>query len=188
VRSFASAHQFSGSWWAAVTLPGPRLLVGLGEVTGHGVPAALLAASAIGVCEAAGATLGAALEPQAVLELVHESVSQAGGDTYQMSCFVALLDAGQRRVAFAGAGHAFPYVWRAGALDALVSRGNLLGGDSGPRASARQVAIAPGEVIVFHSPAVTITRWRRTRRRRSGSPARCSITPGSARSTTTSWS
>jgi serine phosphatase RsbU (regulator of sigma subunit) len=158
VRTFESSHQFSGSWWTAVALPGPRLLVGLGEVTGHGVPAALLAASAIGVCEAAGATLGATLEPQAVLELVHQSVSHAGGDTYRMSCFVALLDAGTREVAFAGAGHAFPYVWRAGRLGALVSRGNLLGGDSGPRLSEQRTSIAPGDVIIFHSAAATITR------------------------------
>ncbi|HWM84645.1 MAG TPA: PP2C family protein-serine/threonine phosphatase [Kofleriaceae bacterium] len=159
VRRFSPARQFSGAWWTTAALPGPRLLVALGEVTGRGVPAALLSASAIGVCQAAARMLGSRLEPQTVLELVHGSLHQARGDAYRMSCFVAVLDAAARAVSFAGAGHPFPYVWRAaGGLGALVSRGNLLGGEAPPRRSAARQPLAPGDVVLFYSASATDAR------------------------------
>jgi len=159
-RCFAAARQFSGAWWTTAALPGPRLLVGLGEVTGRGVPAALLSASAVGAVQAASRMLGTGFEPDVVLELIHRSVRQAGGGAYQMSALVAVVDARARAVSFAGAGHPFPYVWRAGGgeLGALVSRGNLLGGEEPPIRSSARRSIERDEAIVFYSASATDAR------------------------------
>ena len=164
-RYYAPARQFSGAWWIARELPDGRLFTALGEVTGRGVPAALLSASALGVCEATISMLGGGLELHALLELVHLSVGRAGGGTYFMSCLVALIDPAGGTITFSSAGHPFPFQLRrtgtpgeSDAMRALVSRGSLLGGPDRPVRSVSTEEIQAGDVLVFYSASTTDAR------------------------------
>lgn len=164
-RYYAPAQQFSGAWWISRDLEDGRLFTALGEVTGRGVPAALLSATALGVCEATMSSLRGGLELHGLLELIHASVRAAGGGTYGMSCVLALVDAGAGVVTFSSAGHPFPYLVRrsaaAGERDAvraLVSRGSLLGGHDTPVRSVASERIQPGDLLVFYSASTTDAR------------------------------
>jgi sigma-B regulation protein RsbU (phosphoserine phosphatase) len=86
-----------------------------------------------GVCEAAAALRGEALEPRPLLELVHKTVRDIGGGAQRVTAFAAVIDAGARKVRFACAGHRGAYLVRPGSgeervrLDVLHARGTALG-------------------------------------------------------------
>lgn len=161
VRYFAPAQQFSGAWWTTRELSDGRLFTALGEVTGRGVPAALLSAAAMGVCEAASRSLGGGVELHDLLELMHGSIAAAGRGTYAMSCVVALFDQDNGTVTFSSAGHPFPYLLGrsdGGTLRALVSRGSLLGGVDHPVHSLSSADLQPGDAIVFFTASLPDAR------------------------------
>ena len=167
VRHYAPARRFSGAWWCARELPDGRLFAGIGEVTGGGAPAALLSATAMGVCESATRSLGGGLELHGVLELLHGSVREASGGAFGMSALIALVDVDARIVTFAGAGHPFPFLIRPpvrgregarGSLRSLVSRGTQLGAAERPVRSLSSELIEPGDVMVFFTASLTDAR------------------------------
>lgn len=167
VRHYAPARQFSGAWWCARELPDGRLFAGIGEVTGRGVAAALLSATAMGVCESATRSLGGGLELHGVLQLLHDSVRAAGRGVFGMSAVVALVDPDARLVSFAGAGHPFPFLIHPpargregarGSLRSLVSRGTQLGADLPPVRSLSTADVVPGDAIVFFTASLTDAR------------------------------
>ncbi len=167
VRHYAPARQFSGAWWCARELPDGRLFAGIGEVTGRGAAAALLSATAMGVCESATRSLGGGLELHGVLELLHGAVRGASRGAFAMSAVVALVDVEARIVTFAGAGHPFPFLVHPaargregarGSLRSLVSRGSQLGSDARPLRSLGSETIAPGDALVFFTASLTDAR------------------------------
>jgi serine phosphatase RsbU (regulator of sigma subunit) len=167
VRHYAPARQFSGAWWCARELPDGRLFTGIGEVTGRGAAAALLSATAMGVCESATRSLGGGLELHGVLELLHGAVRGASRGAFAMSAVVALVDVDARMVTFAGAGHPFPFLVRPaargregarGSLRSLVSRGAQLGTEQVPQRSLGSEEIAPGDALVFFTASLTDAR------------------------------
>lgn len=164
VSFYQPAVQFGGDWWTAHELADGRLLVAIGDVTGHGVPAALISATVEGACETAQRMLGASFEVLSLLELLNRTVREVGGDDYSMSCFAALIDTDSGTVSFANAGHPFPYVVRRPAgggqraeLKALVSRGTLLGSKQ-PYLTASSTRLEPDDVLVFYSDSLVDSR------------------------------
>lgn len=75
----------------------------IGDVSGHGIPAALIAAMAK-VSFRSHSTLGR--QPNQILSAVNEEMCQLIGDeTYFLSAFIALLDVKDGNLRFANAGH-----------------------------------------------------------------------------------
>jgi serine phosphatase RsbU (regulator of sigma subunit) len=164
-RYYAPARQFSGAWWIARALSDGRVFTALGEVTGRGVPAALLSATAMGVCEATMIALRGGIELHGLLELMHASVRAAGRGAYGMSCVLSLIDPGSGLVAFSSAGHPFPYRVRRvasgnerDAVRVMVSRGSQIGGHDEPVRSLASEEIARGDLLVFYSASTTDAR------------------------------
>lgn len=164
ITHYEPAAQFGGDWWASAELPDGRVLVAIGDVTGHGVPAALISSTVAGACETARQWWGGGLDALAMLQLLNEAVLDVGGDQYAMSCFVAVFDTDGGEVTFANAGHPFPYVCRKAddangkaVLSSLVSRGTVLG-TRDPVLSTRTAKIAPDDVVVFYSDALVESR------------------------------
>lgn len=130
---YRPAARVAGDVWMTARLTEGRQLLFIGDVVGTGVPAALVSAAIGGVCEATASLRGAALEPRALLELVHKTVRGIGGGAQRVAAFAAVIDAGTRKVTFACAGHRGAYVVRPGAgeervrLDVLHARGSTLG-------------------------------------------------------------
>lgn len=161
-QHYAPAHQFSGAWWNACQLPDGRLFAAIGEVTGHGVAAALLSATAVGVCESARATMGAAMAIDGLIVLLHDAVQRTARGSFGMSCFALIVDREAGSVTFGSAGHPFPYLCSPaadkagrGVLSSLVARGPLLGGVEAPVISLGTRKIARGDTIVLHTASLT---------------------------------
>jgi serine phosphatase RsbU (regulator of sigma subunit) len=170
VGHYRPAARFGGDWWTSHQLPDDRVLVVIGDVSGRGVPAALVSSTAAAACQTAQQILGASCEVLSLLELLNDAVLSVGGDQYGMSCFAALLDLDSRRLSFAGAGYPFPYLCRQHPADPevaelfpLISRGTPLGTVE-PMLRAATIDVQEGDMIVFVSDAVAEAQDKRGRR------------------------
>jgi sigma-B regulation protein RsbU (phosphoserine phosphatase) len=126
----------------------------IGDVTGHGVPAALVTATVEGCCETAQRLLGSGFHVFDLMQLLNRSVLDVGKSEYLMSCFAAVIDADEMAVTFANAGHPFPYLCRPGELRALVSRGMPLGVEAEPTIAVARMDLNPKDVIVLFTDAL----------------------------------
>lgn len=154
------AAQCGGDWWTYRQLSGGRLLVVVGDVTGHGLPAAMIAATARGVVEAIAMIDEESLSPPIMLEAIDRAIRDVNRQQLLMTCFSLVLDPVDGTIRFANAGHNFPYVLRADdegrykQLAVLAVRGNPLGNPN-PCINAGERALQPGDVVVLTTDGLT---------------------------------
>lgn len=154
------AEQCGGDWWSYRALGGGRLLVVVGDVTGHGMPAAMIAATARGAVEALAMNEREPLTPHGVLDAIDRAIRDVSRQELLMTCFALVADPRAGVVDFANAGHCFPYVLRPdddGRLrkpGVLAVRGNPLGTPS-KVINTGQRAIEAGDVLVLTSDGLT---------------------------------
>jgi serine phosphatase RsbU (regulator of sigma subunit) len=151
------ADACGGDWWTYRELPDGTIVVLVGDVTGHGVPAAMVAATASGAVAVASPALeGAdAARLEHLLEAVHRSIADI--PTHSMTCF-ALEIGPHGLVRYANAGHTCPYVIRrdepAGSrIEALIARSNPLGSQRLVIGSG-SYRLRSGDVIMLTSDGV----------------------------------
>jgi sigma-B regulation protein RsbU (phosphoserine phosphatase) len=124
---FEPASMCGGDFWTWKQLSEERMLVAIADVTGHGVPAALITAVALGTIE----SLPVGVTANETLALLNQAVHRAGKGRLLMSCFVAVVNVRTGELSFANAGHPSPYVIHrvSGnvAFGGLLARGDLLG-------------------------------------------------------------
>ncbi len=149
--------ECGGDWWVYYGLPDGRLLIAVGDVTGHGIPATMIAAAARG---AVGAMVDHEpnLEPEQILGRLDTVVREIGQDRYWMTCVVAFIERDKQLMRFANAGHTVPFV--IGQKDGkpscvpLVSLSNPLGNVE-PHHPVREHPLSGGEMIAFYSDGIT---------------------------------
>jgi serine phosphatase RsbU (regulator of sigma subunit) len=148
---FEPASECGGDWWLWRRLGEDRIIVLIADVTGHGLPAALITATAIGCAE----TLADDIGPEQALRQLNRAVTSAGKGKFWMSCFVTVFDLKTGRAEYANAGHPMPYVarrrgdtWK---IDSLAARGPLLGEHPLPAIRVRSTELAPEDVIFWYT-------------------------------------
>ena len=154
------AEQCGGDWWTYRMLSRDRLLVVVGDVTGHGLSAAMIAATARGAVEALSMVDEAVMSPPRLLEAIDAAIRDVGNTSLLMTCFAVLLDPTQGKMFFANAGHTFPYLLRtnrqsgASELAVLAVRGNPLG-DPRQCITADERDLQPGDMLILSSDGLT---------------------------------
>jgi len=156
---YAPASRCGGDWWSVHGLPRERVLVLIGDVTGHGIPAAMVTAAAKGCYDVAQRLMGGELDVVRLLDLLDASVRRAGGRQFYMTCFATLLDPPNHKVTFANAGHVVPYLCRPTVeggvvLDALVARGNPLGATERSEYRATTRDLASGDILIWYTDGI----------------------------------
>jgi sigma-B regulation protein RsbU (phosphoserine phosphatase) len=160
VGSCEPASECGGDWWTLRKLGGDRLLVVVGDVTGHGIPSAMVAATARGAVEAMSTVDDAELTPELVLRAIQRGIRGVGTQQLLMTCFAAILDPGRGVVEYSNAGHNFPYLVQTeskGAHDlaVLALRGSPLGNLPGEFVlNSGRRSLRPGDVLVFYTDGV----------------------------------
>jgi serine phosphatase RsbU (regulator of sigma subunit) len=151
----APASSCGGDWWMWHKLSQDRMLIVLGDATGHGIHSAMIASTARGAVEALAALGEELLTPEQVLRAIDSAIRNVGEHHVLMTAFAALFDARSGELAYANAGQNFPYVVRRDAGDVLgeaailATGSNPLGDREIPlqiRCGARR--LAPGDVFV----------------------------------------
>jgi len=139
------AREVGGDFFNYFPLPPDEAAVLVGDVSGKGVPAALLMANL-------QATLRARLAyekdlAQLAERLDHELDGTEPGRLY-LTLFLAILDGGSGRLRYVNAGHATPLlVRRAGGIERLESTGRPLGLYAGGGFEERVLRVERGDVL-----------------------------------------
>ena len=158
VGSWQPATRCAGDFWGVYPLGDGRVLIAIGDVTGHGVASAMVTAAAIGACDVCVRRAGTSLDLAELTHALDAAVRRVGGGTLAMTSFFAILDPDAHEVRFVSCGHTAPYLVRAGEraveLHALVGRGNPLGMgvSTAPRVLTRP--IQSGDLIVWYTDGV----------------------------------
>jgi serine phosphatase RsbU (regulator of sigma subunit) len=156
---FMPASQCGGDWWTVHDLPDGRILVVIGDVTGHGVPSAMITAAAKAACDVVRATEGSRLTVTRLLEVMNRAIFESAKRKFVMTCFASILDPKSKTITFANAGHNFPYLFRPGAgegqdFQVLMSRGNRLGDIEESTYQEKTQPLQAGDILVWYTDGI----------------------------------
>jgi serine phosphatase RsbU (regulator of sigma subunit)/tetratricopeptide (TPR) repeat protein len=112
---YTPASDCGGDWWGIVP-HGDKVMLLIGDATGHGVPAALItatAASCTTTVKEFGLTHPELLDsPASVLNLLNKAVYGAAQGKILMTFFVCLIDVKNLTVTYSNASHNPPYLYQ----------------------------------------------------------------------------
>lgn len=120
---FVSAEEVAGDWWSLEPLGEGALLV-LGDVTGHGAPAALVAATAKGACDLARLGMREALRPFMLFNMLNQVIHDAVDGEFLMTGITARWIQNSKQLALANAGHRSLWLIREGKMHAVKGSGD----------------------------------------------------------------
>jgi serine phosphatase RsbU (regulator of sigma subunit) len=149
---YRPARTVGGDFYDFIPLPGGQIMVVVGDVTGKGVPAALVMASAHALLRAAAPRL---ISPGAVLGRVNDLLVTDTPANMFVTCLALLLDAGSGQVTFANAGHDVPYVRAAGGVAELRAKGMPLGLMPGMTYEEKTFTFQPGDCALLYSDGLS---------------------------------
>jgi len=158
VGSWQPATKCAGDFWGVYPLGPGRVLIAIGDVTGHGVASAMVTAAAVGAVDVCVRRGGRNLDLRELTAALDTAVRRVGGGALAMTCFAAILDAEASEVRFVSCGHTSPYLVRrtdkAVELHALVGRGNPLGAGVPAAPRLLQRSIQAGDLLVWYTDGV----------------------------------
>jgi serine phosphatase RsbU (regulator of sigma subunit)/putative methionine-R-sulfoxide reductase with GAF domain len=145
-----------GDVYDFMELPGGRLAVALGDVTGHGIEAAADMAMAKFVFRSLAREHQ---EPSDFLQAANDVIVGEIAPGKFITLVYLVIDPSSGEVAVAGAGHPAPRIIRAdGALDSLEARGLVLGIDPGQTYKEVRVPLGVGDAVVLYTDGVLEAR------------------------------
>ncbi len=155
---FQPASQCGGDWWTYHDLVDGKLLVVIGDVTGHGVPSAMITAAAKAACDVARAVNHDDVTCTQLLEIMNRAIYESAKRKFVMTCFASIIDPKAKSITYANAGHNFPYLYRTvdgkGEFGSLMTRGNRLGDLVDSKYTARTTELHPGDVLIWYTDGI----------------------------------
>lgn len=151
------ARAVGGDFFDGFLIGDRELFVAVGDVSGKGVPAALLMTRAMTLLR----TEAARGQPvETVLSTVNDSLCQGGETGLFVTLFCALLDIDSGRLRYANAGHNPPLLRLPdGRLQALAEPAGVVAGVICPAAyEGGERELAPGTLLLLYTDGVTEAR------------------------------
>lgn len=157
---FRSASICGGDFWNYSTLHGQRLLLSVGDVTGHGVPSAMISAAAKSSLDTLKNVSHGKLELPELLHHLNASIYEAARRKFVMTFLAVALDPDRRKLHIANAGHSFPLLLRKNdqgvfQARALVARGNRLGDVRESLYEEKTFELQPDDVLFLYTDGIT---------------------------------
>ena len=171
-----SASETGGDWYGFVHEPeNNRLAILIADVTGHGVPAALVTAttnSFFRTLEIFRGYTGAGqdgrfdpLSPDFMLRCLNEIILKSTRGRLVMTLFAAVYYHEDKRLVYANAGHNMPLHCRPGGfpapagnesvkIKALLSRGVRLGDEKDVSFKERSISLEPDDTLLFYTDGI----------------------------------
>jgi GAF domain-containing protein len=143
----SSEADIGGDFFDAFELPGGRLAVAVGDVSGKGAEAAAQTAMAKYMLRAFAIQHEA---PAVVLHHLNEALEQGLGEDRFTTMFYAVIDQAGRRCRIAVAGHPPPLIYRSesGTVESVGAEGLLLGVFRGQEFEEQSIPLSPGDVML----------------------------------------
>src|SRR5262249_4163188 len=145
-----------GDYYDYLPLDGGRVGIGLGDVAGKGLPAALLMASLQASLRALS-ELG--LPPDDMMTRLNRLLCRTVPENRFVTFFFAALDPASHTLSYVNAGQNPPYIVRQGQEpEKLGQTGPPLGLFDTTRYGSRTVTLSPGDILVCYSDGVSEAR------------------------------
>jgi PAS domain S-box-containing protein len=144
---YQPAREVGGDFYDFLQLPDGRLGLIVGDVSGKGVPAAIVMAVTRTMLRAAY-DLGS---PGEILEQVNNILYEDIPPNMFVTCLAILLDSRSGRLHYANAGHSPPYLRHADGVSELRARGMPLGLMPNMSYEQKEVTLESGESILLYS-------------------------------------
>jgi sigma-B regulation protein RsbU (phosphoserine phosphatase) len=120
-----ASSMIGGDLFDAFFVDGDRLFFCIGDVSGHGIPAAMFMARVVSMMRVAAF---AAESPASLLTVINNQLCDGNHANMFVTLFCGFLDVATGQVAYSGAGHPPPLVGGRGSLDFLpVPKGPAMG-------------------------------------------------------------
>jgi serine phosphatase RsbU (regulator of sigma subunit) len=138
------AREVGGDFYGFYQLGDGRVGFVVGDATSKGVLAAIVTTATAAYLGAVAAASDSS--PGQALALATDIPTNMF-----VTCFYAILDPQSATLTYANAGHELPYLHRNGDAEELRARGMPLGIMPGMSYEEREVSVAEGECVLFHS-------------------------------------
>jgi sigma-B regulation protein RsbU (phosphoserine phosphatase) len=142
-----------GDLFDLIPLDDDRLGIAVGDVSGHGVPAALFMALTVTLLRAEACRT---CSPQEVLRSVNRQLLNLGNRGVFVTMLYGVLDRATREFTYVRAGHEAPLLCRANGdlLIPALGRGQLLGFFDNPLLPEETVQLASGDTMLLYTDGV----------------------------------
>jgi serine phosphatase RsbU (regulator of sigma subunit)/predicted ester cyclase len=149
---YQPAREVGGDFYDFFELEDGRVGVVVGDATGKGVSAALVAAATSSMVRAVAQALGSS-SPGEVLAQVNETLFARIPSNMFVTCFYAVLDPESACLRYANAGHDLPYLRGRSSDDAeeLSARGMPLGLMPEMSYEEKEIVLDAGDSVLFYS-------------------------------------
>jgi serine phosphatase RsbU (regulator of sigma subunit)/predicted ester cyclase len=149
---YQPAREVGGDFYDFFELEDGRVGVVVGDATGKGVSAALVAAATSSMVRAVAQALGSS-SPGEVLAQVNETLVARIPSNMFVTCFYAVLDPKSAGLRYANAGHDLPYLRGRSSNDAeeLSVRGMPLGLMPKMSYEEKEIVLDAGDSVLFYS-------------------------------------
>jgi serine phosphatase RsbU (regulator of sigma subunit)/predicted ester cyclase len=147
---YQPAREVGGDFYDFFDLEGGWVGVVVGDATGKGMPAALVAEATSNMLRAVAQALGST-SPGEVLSRVNQTLLARIPANMFVTCFYAVLDPKSATLSYANAGHDLPYLWHGGDAEELRARGMPLGLMPGMSYEQKEAVLEKGEAALFYS-------------------------------------
>jgi serine phosphatase RsbU (regulator of sigma subunit) len=143
------ALELGGDFFNYFQLPGGDLALLVGDVSGKGVPAALLMANLQATLRA---RLPLSIQLAELADQLDREIAESTPPELFLTLFMAVLDSRQQLLRYVNAGHNPQYVLRSGGLlESLSSTGRPLGLLPGAGYQEKQVALHEGDSVFLYT-------------------------------------
>lgn len=130
-----------------------KLLFCIGDVSGKGVPAALLMA----ISHSLFRTLSARDDcPDSIVQALNTAISENNPDIMFITMFLGVMDLSTGKISYCNAGHNPPILIKDGRAEFLNTEPSLLlGVETGAKYTAYEMALAPGDTLLLYTDGLT---------------------------------
>jgi serine phosphatase RsbU (regulator of sigma subunit)/anti-sigma regulatory factor (Ser/Thr protein kinase) len=152
---YRPAQEVGGDFYDFLQLPDGQIGVVIGDVSGKGVPAALVMATTRSLLREVAQQV---VEPAGVLERVNRSLVADIPRNMFVTCQYAAIDPTSGKLTVANAGHAVPYLTGGGDVLELRATGLPLGVMGDAHYDEEEAVVGIGGGLLFHSDGLAEAR------------------------------
>jgi serine phosphatase RsbU (regulator of sigma subunit) len=152
---FEPARECGGDWWNVQDLVDGKMLLMVGDVTGHGISSAILTGTAKAAADLGHLMTRGKIGPGTLLHLMNHAIFQVGHQKVMMTAAVGLLDLTTRTLTLGNAGHVFPWLVHDGAPRPLIAHGPPLGAAATSEHPLQTFQLEQGDTLIWYTDGVT---------------------------------
>jgi len=152
---FEPAAECGGDWWTVHDMPEDRVLIVIGDVTGHGISSAMITGVAKAACDVARMFTKGRISAGALLDVMNSGIHEAAKHTLMMTCAASIYDIKTGVMTIANAGQTFPYLVRGNTLRQIIARGSPLGSAPTSEYQESTIKLEKGDAILWFTDGAT---------------------------------